>query len=318
MKNYMVLVLSAILTVAVVWGCKKAFPTEEGYSPIQKSIKLNFEIFCSAPIHGDESTVIINYNNNIMIDGSFIFQVYDTISKTWQVKEVYGDSVASRWDGAACYLNNHIYSFGTPWDNNNAEWYKVVKIDPATLNSWWLPEKLPFTKYTPYPAYTTYNNKMIAVFPQVDSVYVFDGATEKGKLVAPNPLRISNEYLDSPCYIYGTYNDSLYIFNETSSKFYRLSLASYAWSEIQIPSDIKGIIETEGVYGGGIWGGWMICFRENNSICYNFSKKEWYFANNDIDFDYRYSESCFTTADALYYISHLKLIIWRITIGTVN
>jgi hypothetical protein len=315
MSAYLKLIFAVTISSIIFFSCSKnpAAPNDNGF--VLRKIKLKYENICTLPNYGGQTMMISNYDNFIIVSGNRYIQKYDTLAKTWQIRTINDDSIAARWDGAFCRIGTSMYLFGPAVRFDKLEWYKVVKLDPNTLTTVRLEERLPINSYNPYPAYTVHMNKMIAVYPGLDSVYVFDGSTEKGKFVAPNILKyIANT--GELLFYSGQYNNFFYVFNPATLQFARLNLSDYSWNLIPISNEIARLIwsnETDFNISGGVTNNLLVVIQNRKAYCCNLDTYEWFEANNDIQLTDWWVESVSQSGNSFYFNAWLSGKIWKIT-----
>jgi hypothetical protein len=168
-----------------------------------------------------------------------------------------------------------------------------------------LNELLPYKKYEPYPAYAELNSKVMLIFPRLDSVYLFDYTTEKGKSVAKNELKVVNTSLSLPVsYAFGKYKNYLYVYEKASCQLKRINLLTYQWEIIRITQEIKNILSDYTSANGAVFDGLLLLFKNNSkvAICYDIEKDIWGYSNINYPNSIFY-ESRFTTDTEFYYLN---------------
>jgi len=315
MINLCKMMFAAAIAAFVFSACDKYPVVSENKDITLREVKLKYELVCTLPNYGGQTMMISNYDNFIIVSGNRYIQKYDTLAKTWQIRTINDDSIAARWDGAFCRIGASMYLFGPAVRFDKLAWYKVVKMDPITLNTIRLNEQLPFFTNVFYPAYTVIGSKMVAVYPALDSVYVFDGTTERGKFVAPNIAKYSYNSWGLVFYS-GQYNNYFYVFNPATLQFFRLNLSNYSWETIPISNEVAKLIwsnEIDHSICGGVTGNLLVVIRNKKAFCCNLDTYEWFTANNDITLTNWWTESASQSGDSFYFNAWLSDTVWKIS-----
>ncbi|MCL6098595.1 MAG: hypothetical protein M1391_08470 [Bacteroidetes bacterium] len=311
----------AIIVLLFVSACE---PGDRISSPDKlsglKKVTFKYDYLNSIPQYY-QSLMMTGNETELYIYGAYGgFFVYDLSRNDWRSTfSSYSDTVSWRWDGAIGYLGGKVYVIATPSHNVNIDsfpkYYNIIEADPITGSITALPELLPFRTWDSYPAYGSFNNKIAVIFPRLDSVYVFDSISKKGKFVAQNILKVSsNGYWHF--YSYGMNNEYLYVYKTTTKEFYRFSLQSYNWEKIEINSQILSAMPTYtrgGMFRGlfCLWGSGL-----NVTLVFNTLTGKWVEASIDIpNYDFIMNESSFfATSNALYVVEVFSRNLWRITL----
>jgi hypothetical protein len=305
--------ICAVAVIAVFFlSCKHSTDADEDNGLLSDSFTLKYEKICVTPIY-QQSVMLTCYSDKILVYGSYDIMLYDTTSKSWQTTSIRGDSVRGRWDGAIGKINNSVYAFGAPFHMESPRHYNVMKLDVTTLALEELPEPLASNKYQAYPAYETYGSKILIVYPRLDSVYLFDTETQKGRFVAKNEFKVpESEFIGAPPYAFGSYNNSLYIFNKLTKELGSINLSTFVWSKLEIPSEIKGAAENYA--NGGIFNGLLLLFNGGNpkALCYDIKTNIWGYGNCDIHSDL-YFETSYKNSNQFYFIDMPMDTVWRVT-----
>lgn len=309
-RVFLISLLASSLLILI--SCKHSTDADEGDGLLSDSFTLKYEKICLMPIY-QQSVMLTCYSDKILVYGSYDIMLYDTVSKSWQTTSIRGDSVRGRWDGAIGKINNSVYAFGAPFHPESSRHYNVMKLDVTTLALEELAEPLASNKYQAYPAYETYGNKILIVYPRLDSVYLFDAETQQGRFVARNELKVpESELLDGPLYAFGSYDNSLYLFNKSTKELGSINLSTFVWNKIEVPSKIK---EAAGNYAnGGIFDGLLLLFNGRNpkALCYDIKKNIWGYGNCDIHSDL-YFETSYKNSKQFYFIDMPMDTVWCVT-----
>lgn len=256
-----------------------------------------------------QSMMLTGYSDKLLVLGCWFARLYDTTAKSWQDISFPRDTVYNRWDGALAKFGNYLYVFGSP-EFNVAKFRKVVKYDLNTLSCEMLPESLPTQRYEPYPAYADTGNKILIVYPRLDSVYLFDSNTEKGKFAAANEMKDNaDESLDIPYYAFGKYNNYLYLYCKTTCRLKRINLTTFVWEEINIPQEVKNVLSAYTTSNGAVFDGLLLLFKgttgtttnSNRAICYDIASDKWGYSNYGARPN-AFFETRFTTDVSFYFI----------------
>ena len=269
-----------------------------------------------------QSLMMTGNETELYVYGAYSgFFVYSLSANGWSKTFFFpNDTVGWRWDGAIGYLSGKVYVIATPTHNVNYDsfpkYYNVLELDPETGARTVLQELLPFRRWSYYPAYGSYDEKIAVIFQNLDSVYVFDSRNKKGKFVAQNILKISDDNTLNHFYSYGMNNEYLYVYKSTTKEFYRFSLQSYNWEKIEINSQILSAIPTYtrgGMFRGlfCLWGSGL-----NVALVFNTLTGKWVEASIDIpNYDFIMNESSFfATSNALYVVEVFSRNLWKITL----
>jgi len=308
MKSVLLLILIALAGVFFVSCGHSNEPDNQ--TQLTKQFELKYQDICTAPARS-QSMMLTVFDNKIFIYGCYGLMIYDTTAHTWQRTTFPIDTIGGRWDGALAKYGNNLYVFGAP-GFTRPNYYKAVKMDLNTLKYQLLPEQLPITKYDCYPAYAQKDNKLLIIYPHADSVYLFDLLTEKGKFVAKNIMKDEQTY--DVIYDFGKYEDYLYIYNEISREFKRISLNSYLWESITIPLEAQQFVASFG-YSGAVFDGILMLYTPNYStcICYDIQNNKWGYGNYNAPNSY-FFETRFTTDTEFYFLSLSDTHVWKVTL----
>ena len=270
-----------------------------------------------------QSLMMTGNETELYVYGAYSgFFVFSLSANSWTKTFSFpNDTVGWRWDGAVGYLNGKVYVIATPTHNVNYDsfpkYYNILEVDPNTGSLTALPELLPFRRWSYYPAYGVYGEKMAVVFQNMDSVYVFDAATKKGTFVAQNILKMSAGNDNNQCYSYGMQDENLYVFKWSTKEFYKFSMKTYRWNKIEIDHQILSMMPSYlrgGMFNGlfSLWGSGM-----NFVLVYNTASGKWIEANKDLPNDsFLLNEnSFFATSEALYVVEVFSRNLWRITLA---
>jgi hypothetical protein len=249
------------------------------------------------------------------------FFIFDLSRKGWTATHFFrSDTVSWRWDGAIGYANEKVYVIATPRHNVNInsfpKYYNILEVDPKLGKVTALPALLPFTQYEYYPAYGTYKGKMAVIFPNLDSVYVFDANKKTGSFVAQNPLKLTQPDYYYMNYIFGTNKEYLFVYGKRTKEFYKFDLEKYIWHKIEIDSNIQSRIL--GHIGGSMFKNLFCIWIEGSDVAlvYNNDSGKWIEANKDIPNDnFLLGEGSFFANDsALYSVEVMSQNLWRISL----
>lgn len=312
-----VAIVSLLIMVACEQGDKISSPDK--LSGLEK-VTFKYDYLNTTPQYY-QSLMMTGSETELYVYGAYSgFFVYSLSANGWSKTFSFPkDTVGWRWDGAIGYLNGKVYVVATPSHNVNYDsfpkYYNIIEADPLTGSIAALPELLPFRTWDSYPAYGSFNNKIAVIFPRLDSVYVFDSISKKGKFVAQNILKVSSSNYWH-YYSFGMSNQYLYVFKTTTKEFYRFGLQSYKWEKIEIDPQILSV--TPAYVRGGmfrdlfcLWGSGM-----DIAIVFNTLTGKWLKANKDIPNDnFLLGESSFfATRNALYVVEVFSRNLWRITL----
>jgi hypothetical protein len=311
MKHLYTICVFAVITCACL-SCRHS--TEPGAE--ESSASSYFQVKYDSLFHSgyQQSMMLTGYSGKLLVLGCWFARQYDTTAKTWQDTVFPRDTVYNRWDGALAKFGNYLYVFGSP-EFNVAKFRKVVKYDLNTLHCEMLSEPLPTNRYEPYPAYAETGNKILIVYPRLDSVYLFDSATEKGKFVAANELKDdADESVDTPYYAFGKYGNYLYIYGKTKCRLKRIDLTTYAWEEISIPQETKNSLAEYTASSGALFNGLLLLFRRTSdgAIAYDIASNKWGTSNYDKSL-YGFFETRFTSDNAFYFVNIGNVSVMKIT-----
>lgn len=275
--------------------------------------ELKYELVCSGPKRS-QSMMLLCWDSKILIYGSWYLSLFNKETKSWFEKDVPADRWSGRWDGALGKVGDYIYAFGSAAFVDTA-YHKATRFNLNTMNIELLPEKLPCRYSDLYPAYTTAGKNIIIVFKRLDSVYVFNAETEKGSFVAPNPFKVTDsEVLSTYTYNWGTYNNYLYVYKNSTAEFAKFNLTTYTWEMINIPQDIKQRTSSYVNAMGGVFDGLLLLIDDSGpqTLCYDIEKNIWGYANYDIDHDMWSEHSCKTDTE-LFILDYFPRDVWRVT-----
>jgi hypothetical protein len=311
MKRIFLFFTLALLTFLLL-SCKHATESGSESDITSTSFSLKYEKISVLPVY-QQSEMLNCYSDKILVYGSYNIMLYDTTSKSWQSTSIRGDSIRGRWDGAIGKINNSIYAFGAPFHMELPVHYNVMKLDATTLALEELAEPLPIKSYDGYPAYETFDDKIMIVFSKLDSVYLFNSTTQKGTFVAKNILKITDSNIfGNVIYAFGSYENYLYIFNKYTAEFARINLHTYEWNKIEVPSEIKN---SAGNYSnGGVFAGLLLLFKGGNAkaLCYDIKNSVWGYGNCDIRSELVF-ETSYKNSSQFYFIDMPKDTLWRVT-----
>lgn len=317
MKKFLMLAGMLILSI---YGCEQgvSISVPDKLSGLEK-VTFKYEYLNTTPEY-HQSLMMTGMESELYIYGAYgSFFVYDLNANDWN-KTYFSrkDTVSWRWDGAIGYLNSKVYVIATPSNSINYDsfpkYYNILEVDPNTGSLKTLPELLPFRRWSYYPAYGTYNGKIAVVFQNMDSVYVFDSTSKKGKFVAQNILKMPDNNNSYPSYSYGINDEYLYVYKRLTKEFYRFSLQTYKWDKIEIESQILSIMPQYA--RGGMFKG-LFCLwgpELNVALVFNSFTGRWILANKDIPNDnFLVGEnSFFATSEALYVVHVFSRNLWKI------
>lgn len=314
--RYFYFIFATIFISGIFLSCKNSTSPEDGSGLSTTSFSLKYEKVCTPPIY-QQSMMITGFDNKLFILGCWAPMIYDTLAKTWWHTPLPRDTVCNRWDGALAKFGNSIYVFGYPAINGHKypKFYNVVKFDITASNYEALSEPLPIKQYEPYPAYAETGNKILIVYPRLDSIYQFDANTEKGKFVAANELKdITDTSLNGPYYAFGKYGNYLYLYSFKDCKLKKVDLTTFAWEEINIPQEVKNILTGNTYSNGAVFDGLLLLYRgtDYQALSYDIALNKWGYSNYDPESNL-FFESRFTNDKNLYILCPTPTAVWKVT-----
>lgn len=317
------LVKRAVLFLPLIFilSCSETefqFPVIPNEQTQPEVIRLQYDFRNITPVY-NQTLMMTEYGGKLFIYGwhgrIMIVRPETRGTGAWNYIEENNDTITWRWDGTMVTVNNEIYIFANPLVNVSSQqfpkYYNVLKLNPINNKVTPLPELLPFKFQDAYPVGTSYGDKAIILFRGLDSLYVFDTKTEKGKFVSENKLKDTREDAYDKIYSAGKYENYFYVYSSHHRKLFRIDLGNYEWREIEIPSLIKGkLVGT----CGGMFNGVLCLFGQKNigPICYDAKTNEWYFSEPEFDFNL-FNETIFCEYNKeLYFVDVFTRLIWKV------
>jgi hypothetical protein len=269
-----------------------------------------------------QSLMMTGTDSELFVYGAYGgFFIFDLSKKGWTATHFFrSDTVSWRWDGAIGYAKEKVYVIATPKHSVNVnsfpKYYNILEVDPKLGKVVALPALLPFTQYEYYPAYGTYKEKIAVIFPNLDSVYVFDANKKTGSFVAKNIFKLVLPDYYNMNYIFGTNKEYLFLLNRGTKEFYKFSLEKFTWEKIEIPNEI--LLRLTGRLGGSMFRNLFCVWIEKSEVAlvYNNDNGKWIEANKDISNDNFLLGECsfFATSSALYSVEVMSKNLWRISL----
>lgn len=267
-----ILTIQISVLLLIVMGCKKENPIDNKTQQqlpdtIAGYVSINYQHIATAPFY-IQTTMLTSYNGKLYrIGGSWPTQVLDISTNTWTPITI-TDSTVWRWDGAAVTMGDSIYILATYYNTS----YDIIVLDASKNIFKHTGANLP-PEFS-YPVVCTYNDKILFLTAQYDSVFEYNTLNRKLRIVAGNPFKRSDRnyrFLAS-----GKYSNYLYVFGGyyllPDNKFYRFNLDTYTWEEIGIPSVLQQRINF-----GASYGNQFILFSDSlTTHLYLFDQKKWY------------------------------------------
>jgi len=267
----MKMVLFHIISLLLIGCCEKSVePTITNNLPegIEGYTSFNYEYLNTAPLH-TQTSMLSGYQNNLYRIGSmFPVQVLNLSYNTWSEIQL-PDSSFWRWDGAAVTITDSIFIVATSAVSNS---YDILKLELSSQSLHHTDVFMPTNFH--YPAYCSFNEKIIFFPLSSDSVYEFNTANNSLNKVAENPffyLTDVNQSLSSGesglyFYVFGGFT------NRPENFFYRMNLTNYMWEKLFIPP----ILEKKELIGAS-FGEQFILFADSTSTySYSFLDMKWY------------------------------------------
>jgi hypothetical protein len=316
MKRFCSLV-NVLSIIILIVSCKQVTDVSDSASDnlvLEKQYRFKYEFICKPPTY-QQSMMLTCFDNKVFVYGCYGLMIYDTTAKSWQKTNFPIDTMNGRWDGALARHNNDLFVFGAP-GFMRPKFFNVMKMDLISLQNAMLEAPLPFQKYEPYPAYAQTENTIMIIYPRVDSIYLFDFTTEKGKCVAKNELKVgTNTPYDIVPYAFGKHGNYLYVYKKDSFQLKRINLSTYQWETIEIPRNVLRY-KLENMVGasGAVFDGFLLLFKGNpiDAICYEIETNTWGNVNYDGS-SVPFFESRHTNEKEFFYLDHYNDEVWRAT-----
>jgi len=272
---------------------------------------INYEFLSIAPYH-TQTSMLTGYQNKLYRIGSRVpVQVLDLATFSWSFIPL-PDSSFWRWDGAAVTIKDSIYIIGT-----YAESTDILKLSPTTNSFQHTNVELP--SYFHYPAYCTFNDKIIFFSLRTENVYEYNPENNKLSIKSSNPfynvsdvnLTLSSGKYQNYFYIFGGYHDL------PENRFYRMNLENYQWEKLYYPS----ILERKNANGSVFNNSLILIADTATTYEYSFQKNEWYIDTTRVPIYTRFSNgyldrgemSFFEDDSCLYVTDIVSNKVWRIT-----
>jgi hypothetical protein len=271
MKMTKIISASILILLLIVTGCKKDNPVENITQLLPDGISgfvsLKYQYLATAPFH-IQTTMLTGYQGRLYrIGGMWDTQVLDLSNNSWSPIQL-SDSTVWRWDGAAVTIGDSIYIVAV----YNNHYYNILVFDPSKKTYGHTSANLP--NYFSHPAYCTYNDKIIFLTAQYDSVFEYNTANRKLRIVAKNPFQGTLEYYNRMAS--GKYYNYFYVFGGydylPTNRFYRLNLDNYVWEDVGVPSVLK-----QSYRFGASFGNQFIFLGDSvTTYLYSFVERKWY------------------------------------------
>jgi hypothetical protein len=297
-------------------GCKSEEngPVSNSTSQLEEGIAgysaLKYEFLGSAPIH-TQTSMLAGYQNKLYRYGSmWPIQVLDVSTKSWS-QVILPDSTYWRWDGAAVTIGDSIFIIAT---YNNVS-YDIIVFYPTTGILKHSNVNLP-TGFS-YPAYCVYQNKIIFLTSQTDSVLMFDATNRTLRTITSNPFYGSDSYYD-PSLSSAKDGSFLYVFRNKSSHkniFYRLNLDTYTWEHLDLPP----VISQRYLLGASCSNRFVLFCDSVSTYQYLFVENKWYKDTSKIPLFPFYPQlnvgewSYFAEDSCLYGTEVWSNMVWKIS-----
>jgi hypothetical protein len=261
------------LFVTLLISCKSdknnpvASTTQQLPDGIAGYVSVKYQYLLTTLFH-TQTSMLTGYNNKLYRFGSQSpVQVWDLTNRSWSEIQL-PDTTFARWDGVTVTIGDSIFVVAI-YGNNV---YDIITFDASKSIFHHTGVNLP-TNFS-HPAYCTYNDKIVFLTAQSDSVFEYNTTTRILRNVAANPFKGSVDYYDQMAS--GKYINLFYVFGGYSylpnNKFCRLNLDTYTWEVLDMPSTLKQLNQF-----GASFGNQFVLFSDSvTTHQYSFVNNKWY------------------------------------------